>query len=326
MAALPSWTEHDVRQFLAAYGMEPRELDAAPLAGGCDNLNLLVTFGAQRVVLRRHSHTPDEEIEWELQLIRYLATRGFPTPSVFVGDDGALSRDFLGRPAALFDFVPGREPNPQSPQEGAQVAAAVAQLHLVAGDLHLPYARSHTDWKRLERLEVAASCLSSPGLADMAARMRGFRGEFAERLGAVNGDLPAGIVHHDANPGNALLDAEGKLVALLDFDEAHEGELLTDVASLLRLWATPDDWQGLKPEMTEAVLSAYHERRALSEAEWEMLPHFLLLFTLADAAGYVTGSLASDPTGAPVPECRAYHRFVGLERDRAWTKMLRPRR
>lgn len=326
MPALPSWTEHDVRSFLAGYGIAARELEAAPLAGGCDNLNLLVTFGRRRVVLRRYSHTPEEEIEWELQLIRYLATRSFPTPAVFAGEDGALSHGFLGRPAALFAFIPGREPSPQSSQEAVQVAATVAQLHLVTRDLHLPHARSHTDWKRLERLEVTASRLSSPGLAEMAARTREFREKLTERLAAVSGDLPAGIVHHDANPGNALLDEEGKLVALLDFDEAHEGELLTDVASLLRLWAMPDHWQGLKPEMTEAVLSAYDEQRPLSEAEWEMLPDFLLLFTLADAAAYVTGSLASDPTGAPVPECRAYQRFVDLEHERSWTKMLQPRR
>ena len=326
MPALPSWTKHDVCAFLAAYGIAARELEAAPLAGGCDNLNLLVTFGTRRVVLRRYSHTPEEEIEWELQLIRYLATRGFPTPAVFVGKDGALSHDFLGRPAALFTFIPGREPSPQSPQEAGRVADAVAQLHLVTRDLHLPHARSHTDWKRLERLEAFASRLASPGLAEMAARAREFREKFAERLAAVSGALPAGIVHHDANPGNALLDEDGKLVALLDFDEAHEGELLTDVASLLRLWGTPDHWQGLEPELTEAVLSAYNERRPLSEVEWEMLPDFLLLFTLADAAGYVTGNLASDPTGAPVPECRAYRRFLSLEREQGWRKMLRPQR
>jgi len=321
---MPSWTKDDVRGFLSHYGILEGVDDAAPLAGGCDNLNLLVSLGERRVVLRRYSHTPEDEIEWELQLIRYLDERGFPTPAVFAGEDGALCRSFLGRPAALFSFVPGREPSPQSPLEGAQVAAAVAELHLVTRDLHLPHARSHTDWKRLERLEVTASRLSSPGLAGMATRARDFREEFTKRLATVNGFLPAGIVHHDANPGNALLDEEGKLVALIDFDEAHEGEVLTDVASLLRLWATPDSWRGLKPEMTDAVLSAYNKRRSLSQAEWEMLPDFLLFFTLADAAEYVSRSLASDPTGAPVPECLAYRRFLELEREQEWRKMLLP--
>ena len=315
-----------MRTFLAVYGIAARELQAAPLAGGCDNLNLLVTAGARRVVLRRYSHTPEEEIEWELQLIRHLAARGFPTPAVLAAEDGGLSHDFLGRPAALFAFIPGREPSPQSPREGAQVAAAVAELNRITRDLHLPHARSHTDWKRLERLEVTASRLSSPGLAEMAARAREFKEGFTERLAAVSSDLPAGIVHHDANPGNALLDEEGKLVALLDFDEAHEGELVTDVASLLRLWATPADWQGLKLEMTETILSAYSDRRLLSEVEWEVLPDFLLFFTLADAAEYVSRSLAAEPAGAAVPGCLAYRRFVALERDRGWAKLLRPAR
>ena len=299
--------------------------EIAPLSGGCDNLNLLVTLNAQRLVLRRYSHTPEEEIEWELELIRYLGKRGFPTAAVFAGDDGALFRSFLGRPAALFSFVPGREPSPQSPKDGAKVAAAVAELNSVTRDLHLPHARSHTDWKRLERLELTASRVSSPGLAEMAARAREFGQQFTERLASVGGNLPSGIVHHDANPGNALLDEEGELVALLDFDEAHEGELITDVASLLRLWATPHDWQGLKPKMTEMLLHAYNTRRPLSHAEWGILPDFLLFFTLADAAEYVSRGLASNPTGAPVQECLAYRRFLELEREREWATMLRPR-
>jgi len=322
---MPPWTEDDVRGFLAHYGMPARLIEAVPLAGGCDNLNLLVTLGERRVVLRRYSHTPEEEIEWELQLIRCLAERGFPTPTVFAAADGTLRRDFLGRPAALFSFVPGRESSPQSPQDCAQVASAVAQLHLVTRDMHLPHARSHTDWKRLERLEMTASRLSSPGLAEMAARAREFRGNLSKRLAELGGCLPGGVVHHDVNPGNALLDEEGKLVALIDFDEAHEGELLTDVAGLLRLWATPDTWQGLKPEMTDAILSSYNGHRPLSETEWEMLPDFLLFFTLSDAAEYVSRSVASDPTGAPVQECRAYQRFMDLERGRDWIRMLLPR-
>jgi len=325
MPDMPCWTQDDVRGFLAHYGIPALVLEAAPLAGGCDNLNLLVTLGARRMVLRRYSHTTEDEIEWELQLIRHLGSRGYPTPAVLAGEDGALFHSFLGRPAALFTFVPGRESSPQSAQDCAQVAAAVAELHLITRDLHLPHARSHTDSKRLERLAATASRVASPGLAEMAAQAIAFRGHFTGRLAEVNGDLPSGVVHHDANPGNALLDEEGKVVAIIDFDEAHEGELVTDVASLLRLWATPRDWQGLRAEMTEAVLAAYNRHRPLSLAEWEMLPDFFLLFTLADAAEYVSRSLASDPTGTPVHECLAYQRFIDLQRDRTWMRMLRPR-
>jgi len=325
MPDLPAWTLADVRPFLAGYGLEGDVRAAAPLEGGCDNLNLLFTLGDRRLVLRRYSHTPAEQIEWELQLIRLLHARGFPTPAVFPRVDGALSADFLGRPAALFEFVPGREADPQSPREAAQVAGAIAELHLLTRDLHLPHARPHTDWARLDRLEATAARLSSPGLGEMAARVRQFRLQFAARLASVRGPLPAGIVHHDTNPGNALIGEEGRLVALLDFDEAHEGEFLSDVAALLRLWATPRSWQGLRPEMVEAVLSTYHARRPLSRAEWELLPDFLLFFTLADAAEYVSRALASDPARAPVRECRTWQRFLDLERDRKWAELLAAR-
>ena len=77
--------------------------------------------------------------------------------------------------------------------------------------------------------------------------------------------------------------------------------------------------------MPEALLSAYHARRPLSPAEWELLPDFLLFYTLADAAGYVTGRLATEPAGEAVPECYSYRRFLSLQRDQAWREELRPR-
>src|SRR5574340_145761 len=204
MPTLPTWTTEDVRAFLEGYGLRGERLTAAPLEGGADNLNLLVDAAGRRVVLRRYSRTPEAEIEWELQLIRLLSARGFATPAVFPRADGAPFADFLGRPAALFSFLPGRDGDPESAEDGAQTAAAIAELHLLTRGVHLPHARSQTGQTWLDLLDEMAGRVESPGLAEMAARAREFRTRFEARVAAVSGALPMVIVHHDANPGNVL--------------------------------------------------------------------------------------------------------------------------
>jgi hypothetical protein len=53
MPAMPPWTKDDVSRFLSHYGTWHGVDNVVPLAGGCDNLNLLVSLGERRVVLRR---------------------------------------------------------------------------------------------------------------------------------------------------------------------------------------------------------------------------------------------------------------------------------
>jgi homoserine kinase type II len=317
----PVWTDTDIRAFLAHYDLSDNFTAAAPLLGGCDNLNLRVDCPEKQVIIRRYSHTPAVEIEWELQVIHYLNHRHFPTPFAYVGKDGASIHDFLGKPAVLFEFVAGQEPSPNSPKDCAQMTAAIAQLHLLTRDLHLPHTRTATSERYLSELAACAQ-LSSPRLAEMVAHMEDFQAAFAQRLRTVGGDLPVSIVHHDPNPGNALLDEKRQLVALLDFDEAHEGPMLLDVAALLRMWATPHSWRGFEKKMVKAILTTYNAIRPLSREKWELLPDFVLYFSLADAAGYVSGRLMEDTSGTPVKDCYSYRRFLALDKDRSWVEIL----
>ena len=53
-------------------------------------------------------------------------------------------------------------------------------------------------------------------------------------------ESPARIVHGDCRLGNALLDSDGTVVAMLDWELCTLGEPLADVAYLLRSWSTAD--------------------------------------------------------------------------------------
>jgi homoserine kinase type II len=317
------WSLEELESLLAGYDIAGQVTGAEVLAGGVDNLNLLVTIDGQRLVLRRYDITPDEEVDFELTLIRFLTERRFPTAPVLLRPDGAPKAAFMGRPAALFRFVPGTHPRPDSPEAGLRVAEVIADLHLVTRGLKLRRLRSRTDMGRLRRLEEVALYhgIFTADLVELLRQVRELREEYIARVVARDEGMLRGVVYHDPNPSNILLDERGAVVALLDFDEAHIAYLIMDLASLVMYWARTAD-HGVDPRRAAQLFTAYHRRRPLLDMEREMLPDSLLLLFLADAAEYVTGALERDPTSNPVPECHSYQAYTMLQANTAWREEI----
>lgn len=324
-----SWTKDDVRHFLKAYGLQMRDFDIDVLAGGEDNLNLLVQGGGKQLVLRRYDVTEVAEVQFELDLIHYLSEQGFPTAPLLTREDGSLSAQFMERPAALFGFVAGTHPQVEDVEIGRQVAATLADLHSLTRDLVLPYERSRTDLQRLEQLcsfvDVRRQELDDPELPEFVAQIESYRADFAERITPYGAALPVGIVHHDVHAGNVLVDDRDKLVALLDFDEAHPNYLVTDLASLVDAWARGEDGSGIDSARAADLLAAYDQQRSLLAGEWELLPDFIALFYLAGAAEYVLGRWRYDTTSHAVADSGSYAAFRNLVAGTEWRKQLRSR-
>ncbi len=240
------WSAEEMRALLAEYGRNPATLEVAPLPGGWENLNLLVHLdppGGERLVLRRYDVTEPAEVPWELELLRFLTEKRFPTAALIPQTDGGLATSLGGRPAALFAFVPGKHPQWDSPTAGEQAGEVVALLHEVTAGLSLPYPRTRLDnRKRLARFQawLAERGLSPEehALAELAERVQEYTATFEARLAPRARALPYGVVHHDAHGNNLLVDERGDLVALLDFDDAHETYLLADLAVLIDVWGT----------------------------------------------------------------------------------------
>jgi Ser/Thr protein kinase RdoA (MazF antagonist) len=146
--------------------------------------------------------------------------------------------------------------------------------------------------------------------------------EFDRRVAPYADQLPRGVVHHDAHCQNVLF-RDGRLVALIDFDDAYEGYLVADVVRLMESWAT--DWRRLDPpDLTKAVrvVREYERHRPLTQAERELFP--LGLFLLSDTASFVQGEIerGRDATVA-LSECRQYQRYQALKQDSGWLASFR---
>jgi len=218
-AAGGKWTLEEVGRFLAEYGRPQARLEASPLAGGWENLNLRVDAAGERFVLRRYDSTDPAEVPWEIELLRYLGERGFPTPAPLPQRDGRLLGTFGGRPAALFPFVEGRHPHWDDPRAADAAADVIARLHVVTAGLALPFPRSRTDvHARLERFRTWVgeheNSRHATVLRPLAEEAERYWAEFSERLecvSAAHGPLPRGVVHSDAHGNNLLFDSEGRL-------------------------------------------------------------------------------------------------------------------
>src|SRR5438105_125550 len=74
----------------------------------------------------------------------------------------------------------------------------------------------------IARRPVAAD---EPVLRDLVERIQQAVRNFEARIAPFSESLPRGVVHHDAHCKNVLFRGD-QLIALIDFDDAHEGYLV----------------------------------------------------------------------------------------------------
>jgi Ser/Thr protein kinase RdoA (MazF antagonist) len=138
-------------------------------------------------------------------------------------------------------------------------------------------------------------------------------------------------VHHDAHCRNVLFHG-GRLVALIDFDDACPSYLAADLAVLLGSWALRDDPGGerlpqslpLDPARAARIVGVYEEARPLTAAERELLPDFLLLYLLGDGLVDVQARLEEGIAAEEaVAGCALYQRFRRFASGSGWRDAVR---
>lgn len=94
------------------------------------------------------------------------------------------------------------------------------------------------------------------------------------------------LVHSDLNPKNVLVDAVGRVVAVLDWEYAHSGHPLTDLGNVLR-------WDR-EPTYAEAVVDAYAQVRGGRPGEVLDAARAADLWALVDLAAREVRNLVTD--------------------------------
>ena len=256
-AALARLSDH-----LAAHLPEPPvgPLRAERLTGGRSNLSYVICDGRSEWVLRRPPFgelaPTAHDMGREYRMLRALAGSAVPVPRAL-----ALCEDatVIGAPFLFMERVPGvvwRSPaDTRDASTGRRRRAsealvdALVALHAVdtaavgstgrgdAADFLARQVRRWTDqWRRWKTRELPAIETAATGLAR-----------------AVPPATRVGIVHGDYRFDNVILDSEGGIAAVLDWELATVGDPLADLGLLLAYWH-----DGAPPLFAHHELTAQH--------------------------------------------------------------------
>lgn len=238
-----------------AGAVAPFTFDA--ITGGHSNLTITVTGAdGRRFVLRRpplgHVLASAHDMEREHRIISGLQSSAVPVPPIA---GLCTDVDVNGAPFYVMDFVDGHVLR--------DAAAAEAMLE--------PDARSHASrslvdtMAKIHDVDLDAAGLNQLGRHEgyIARQLKRWYGQWNQgktrdllTVDAVHDRLleripeqgPATIVHGDYRLDNCMVDDDGEVIAVLDWEICTLGDPLADLGLLQVYWTGPDDdasaWTG----------------------------------------------------------------------------------
>lgn len=213
------------------------------LGGGHRNEVLELRRGGERLVARVTRRAP-ESLDWELDLLEFLAANGVAVPETVPAEDGR--RHVAG--VVVARWLPGREP---TSYDWPAVAVVLERLHaLTAGWPQRPGFASTRDLLTVDR----------GGDVDLTAMPPDAVGRCRAAWAGLTG--PSTVVHGDPCAGNIRVTDDG--ITLLDWDEARVDHPDLDLADL----PVPL----LPPDRLRAARAATHAWEAA--AGWRLEPGY----------------------------------------------------
>ena len=242
----------ELAAWLAPLGL-PAPGELSGIAAGMQNSNYFVAAGGRRWVLTIFEHLGPRELEFFLALQDHLAARGLPCPRPLATADGHFWRQLAGKPAALFNCLPGACIDAPSLAQCRTLGEMLARLHLAGADFPSPLPNPCGHAWRESTGRALAPLLSADERGQLLT-------ELDFQAAQDYSSLPRGIIHADLFRDNVLWQADGQLSGVLDFYFAGEDCLLFDLAVAANDWCADDG-------LLAALLAGYSALRALTPAE-----------------------------------------------------------
>ncbi len=235
-------------------------------------------------------------------LQQHLAGHGFPLPRLIPlrdDDDTMLLRH--EQIYELFEFVPGESYDGSDAATG-DAGRQLARFHRLAAAYRSDFEPSSRGYHDAEGVRQALSNIPSTiALDDSVA---GRESELLATLGAVfeaydsaaeridragYADWPTQIVHADWHPGNMVF-ANGRVLAVVDYDSLHLLPPITDVAngalqfSIIGGPVEPQQWPArLDEDRLRLFLAGYDAERPLPADQLQCLPDLMIEALIAEA-------------------------------------------
>ncbi len=266
MAVYTDITDAELGALLADYALG-RATAFKGIAEGVENSNFLLETEAGRYILTVYERrVRAEDLPFFLDLMRWLAGRGFPCPTPQPDRQGRLLKTVRGKPCAIVDFLPGLSVRRPSTAHCREAGAGLARLHLAAQGFGGERGNDlgQAAWAGLFARERDAAEALKPGLAAT------IEGDLTHLAQAWPRGLPEGVVHADLFPDNVFF-LQDRFAAAIDFYFACRDLLAYDVGVCLNAWCFEPDG-GFNVTKGRALLAGYESLRPLTRAERAALP------------------------------------------------------
>ncbi len=253
-----------------------------------ENITYRVTpnFGAAPSILRlyRNKYHSLEAIESELSWIEALSAQtSVRVPAILPGIDGRQVQivddpfQSSSRYCALFSFIEGEEPGPESLVSLSRPLGEIAaRLHSHAMEWQPPSFFRRPSWDFEHALGAGANWgdwRKGPGLDEnrrqLLERLVDLLGQRLKRFGKKRERF--GLIHADLRLANLILERNN--IAVIDFDDCGWGWFLYDAAAIVSFFEDRRDI----PEFLHHWCEGYRKLRPLSSEEENELMTFVML-------------------------------------------------
>ncbi len=266
MAVYTLIDEDDLAGLLADFDLG-QATSCKGIAEGVENSNYLLETERGRFILTLYERrVRAADLPYFLDLMRWLARRGFPCPTPMADRSGAMLKTVRQRPAALVSFLQGVSVQHPTPPHCREAGIGLARLHLAGAGFagRRENTLGQATWRGLfSSLESAADSLRGGLAADILADLAALEVAWPKAL-------PQGSIHADLFPDNVFFMGE-RFSAAIDFYFACTDALAYDLAVCLNAWAFEPDGR-FKPACALAMIEGYETLRPLSAAERAALP------------------------------------------------------
>ena len=256
------------------------------ISGGCANLNIKIDLSNEPQPFILRIYLRDKAAAYREQKLAALIKHSVPLPEVyFVGD-------FEDHRFAITEYMPGislrdlllNHPNGNIPgimYQAGQILASIQKYQFsIAGFLDADLKVSPPT-SRQEYVTFARECLTHPTvLAQIGHETISKITEYLEKYGSLFPDEnQTHLAHGDYGPENILVDkieGQWKITAILDWEFAHSGSTLCDVANMLRYA------HHMPPIFEDSFLQGLKQGGVNLPEKWRISIHLLNLLSLLD--------------------------------------------
>lgn len=235
------------------------------IAAGITNTNYFVITQNHRYVLTIFEKSRYEDLPYFVNLMAHLAKRGILCPAPIADKHGVSLHRLKDKPVLMVSCLSGEDAVTPNDTQIAQVATALAQMHLAGKDFtEVGVNQRDAAWFNTTAHKVL------PKLQTAEAQL--LQAELDYQMKLDTGSLPRGVVHGDLFRDNVLFDGD-KLGGFIDFYYACNDILLYDVAIAVNEWCLHhhgSDLGQVDETKIEIFLAAYQQLRPFEKQEWKL--------------------------------------------------------